>query len=344
MITIKDIAREANVSEGTVDRVIHNRSGVSKKTEAKIRKILDHYNFKVNPVARALATKKKHSIAVLIPNYNKIDYFWKSPYDGIYKARDEVYNFGVEVNCFSYDQYNQESFYAALKNILDIKPSAVVIVPNFYEETKIIVTELEKSKIPYVFLNIDINGFNNLTYIGQNSYTAGYVAGKLMHLKNYKISNFLIIQSKYNITKNNTVSDRIKGFNDFFIKNNINSNIKTLRIKDMINSSETKEIINSYLMSCNNLKGIFVPSSRIHIAVDCMEKKYLKQLDLIGFDDIPENKRCLNNDSVSFIISQRSFDQGYKSIHILTDYLIYNKKPNNKVYLPIDILIKENIN
>ena len=40
MITIKSIAKEANVSEGTVDRVLHNRGGVSKKTEAKIKEIL----------------------------------------------------------------------------------------------------------------------------------------------------------------------------------------------------------------------------------------------------------------------------------------------------------------
>ena len=44
MITIKDIAKKANVSEGTVDRVIHNRGGVSKKTESKIREILEFHN------------------------------------------------------------------------------------------------------------------------------------------------------------------------------------------------------------------------------------------------------------------------------------------------------------
>ena len=57
MITIKSIAKEANVSEGTIDRVLHNRGGVSKKTEARIKEILKKHNFQVNPVARALAMK-----------------------------------------------------------------------------------------------------------------------------------------------------------------------------------------------------------------------------------------------------------------------------------------------
>ena len=343
MITIKDIAREANVSEGTVDRVIHNRSGVSKKTEAKVRKVLEHYNFKVNPVARALATKNKHFIAVLIPNFNDSELFWKSPYSGILKAKEEVDNYGVEVNCFSYNQYNKESLYDTFKQVLKTKPSAVVLVPNFFDETKKIVTELENNKVPYLFLNIDIDGFNNLSYIGQNSYTAGYVAGKLMHLKNPKISDFLIIQFMFNITKNNTVSNRIKGFNDYFIKNKIDYKVDTLKIKDTTNTDEAKIEIAKYLNSNPNLKGIFVPSSKIHLAVNSIEKKYLKKLDLIGFDNTPQNKDCLLNDSVSFIISQRSFEQGYQSIHTLTDFLIYKKKPEQKIYLPIDILIKENV-
>ncbi|MAR43951.1 MAG: LacI family transcriptional regulator, partial [Flavobacteriaceae bacterium] len=40
MTTIKDIAREAQVSPGTVDRVLHNRGGVSLETSNRIRKIL----------------------------------------------------------------------------------------------------------------------------------------------------------------------------------------------------------------------------------------------------------------------------------------------------------------
>ena len=39
---LKDIARMANVSIGTVDRVIHNRGRVSKETREKVTKaILD---------------------------------------------------------------------------------------------------------------------------------------------------------------------------------------------------------------------------------------------------------------------------------------------------------------
>lgn len=39
--TIKDIARMAGVSAGTVDRVLHNRGDVSEKSKEKVQKVLD---------------------------------------------------------------------------------------------------------------------------------------------------------------------------------------------------------------------------------------------------------------------------------------------------------------
>ncbi|MFI1772373.1 substrate-binding domain-containing protein [Thalassobellus citreus] len=343
MITIKDIAKEANVSEGTVDRVLHNRGGVSKKTEAKIREIIEKRNFSVNPVASALALKNKYKIAALIPDYNDTDLFWKSPYLGILKASEDVKNIGTQVNCFTFNQYDANSYLKTYKTLIKTSPSAVLIVPIFIEETKLIVNELEKLRIPYMFLNIDIKGFKNEAFIGQDSYTAGYIAGKLMHLSLPEQSNFLIIQSRYKTTKNNAISKRIEGFNDYFSKNNIKEETSILTIDNINNTIETKEKIHSFLKQNEAIKGIFIPSSRIHAFVDYIEKEALKNLKLIGFDNTPQNIACLKDDTVSFLISQKPFDQGYESIRLMVNYLNKKTITNNKIYLPIDILTKENV-
>ncbi|MGB5417357.1 substrate-binding domain-containing protein, partial [Algibacter sp.] len=230
MITIKDIAKEANVSEGTVDRVLHKRGGVSKKTESKIEKILEYHNFTVNPVASALAMKNKYCIATLIPEHNDLDLFWKSPYLGILKGADDVKISGIQVKNYTFNQYDSDSYLQAFTNLLKLKPNAVIIAPNFYNETRIMVDKLEALSIPYLFLNIDIEGFKNLAFVGQDSYMAGYMAGKLMHLSIPKPSTFLIIQARKNITKNNAVSKRIEGFNDYFMKNKVHSKTQILKI------------------------------------------------------------------------------------------------------------------
>lgn len=343
MITIKDIAKEANVSEGTVDRVLHNRGGVSKKTEAKIKEIIKKRQFSVNPVASALALNNKHKIAAIIPEYNASDLFWKSPYLGILKASEDVKSVGTQVSYYTFNQYDADSYLNTFKALIKTKPTAVLLVPIFIKETKQIVNELEKLNIPYMFLNIDIEGFKNEAFIGQDSYTAGYIAGKLMHLSLPDQSNFLIIQSRYKTTKNNAISKRVEGFNDYFFKNNIKEETLILTIDNLNNTIETKEKINSFIKQHEDIKGIFIPSSRIHVFADYIEKNELKKLTLIGFDNTPQNIACLKNDTVSFLISQKPFEQGYESIRLMVNYLNKKKISNNKIYLPIDILTKENV-
>ena len=67
--TIKDIARMAGVSAGTVDRVLHNRGDVSSKSKAKVQKVLDEIHYQPNVFAIGLAAKKKYSFVCLIPYY-----------------------------------------------------------------------------------------------------------------------------------------------------------------------------------------------------------------------------------------------------------------------------------
>jgi LacI family transcriptional regulator len=83
---IKEIARRANVAIATVDRVIHNRPGVSNKTRAKITSIIKELDYKPNMLARRLASKKIYQLAVLIPKVSAETDFWDSPLKGIERA------------------------------------------------------------------------------------------------------------------------------------------------------------------------------------------------------------------------------------------------------------------
>src|SRR5687767_11879019 len=87
---VKEIARRANVSIGTVDRVIHNRSGVSEKTRNKINEIIKELNYQPNILASRLASKKIYQIAVLIPQISVETDFWEAPLKGIQRAESEI--------------------------------------------------------------------------------------------------------------------------------------------------------------------------------------------------------------------------------------------------------------
>ena len=66
-IRIKDIAQMAEVSVGTVDRVLHGRTGVSEASRKKVENILKQLDYQPNMYASALASNKKYIFACLLP-------------------------------------------------------------------------------------------------------------------------------------------------------------------------------------------------------------------------------------------------------------------------------------
>lgn len=67
-VTIKQIARLANVSPTAVSMALNNRKGVSKKTRERILQIAKKLNYTPNYAARSLSGKRSHSLGLLISN------------------------------------------------------------------------------------------------------------------------------------------------------------------------------------------------------------------------------------------------------------------------------------
>ncbi len=66
--TIKDIAREANVSYATVSRAYNNKYGVRRETRERILEVAKRLNYSPNGIARGLVNKRTKSIGLLIPD------------------------------------------------------------------------------------------------------------------------------------------------------------------------------------------------------------------------------------------------------------------------------------
>ncbi len=343
MKTIKDIAEEAKVSEGTVDRVLHKRGGVSKKTEKKIILILKKNNFKINLIARSLALNKNIKIATLIPNFNHENVFWRAPLMGINTAREEVEIFGVRVQNFIFDQFKASSYLNQIKDLLISKPDGVIIAPTFQIETSQIVSKLEEINIPYIFINIDLEGFNNISFIGQDSYMSGQLAGKLMHLCLKDECSVMIINTRSNIDNNHAISKRISGFLDYFSENKIPVKSMKVETSNLNNSKALKENLGLSFKKDPSIRGVFVPNSRISVIANCIDELKIDKLALIGFDGTEQNLKYLKENKVSFLISQKPFKQGYDSIKLMTSYLIEKKQPIDTIYSPLEILTKENV-
>ena len=70
MPTMKDVAKEAGVSLGTVSNVLNNCMSVTKENKAKVDAAIKRLGYRPNSAARTLKTNASQSIGLIIPDIN----------------------------------------------------------------------------------------------------------------------------------------------------------------------------------------------------------------------------------------------------------------------------------
>lgn len=68
MATLKDVAREAGLTVGTVSRVLNNRGYISEQTRAKVYEVMKELNYHPNEMARSLSKQKSNTIGLIVPH------------------------------------------------------------------------------------------------------------------------------------------------------------------------------------------------------------------------------------------------------------------------------------
>lgn len=68
MVTLKDVAKEAGLTVGTVSRVLNNRGYISDDAREKVRNAMKKLNYHPNEVARSLQGKSTNTIGLIVPH------------------------------------------------------------------------------------------------------------------------------------------------------------------------------------------------------------------------------------------------------------------------------------
>lgn len=340
LVGVKEIARRAKVSIGTVDRVLHNRTGVSKKTKDKILAIIEELEYQPNILARRLASKKLLNIAVLIPSVSQETNYWKAPLDGILEAGVEVKPYGIAVEQYFFDQNDKASFVKQADKILADGVDAVLLAPMFMKESEKFADECKKLMIPYIFINSDIPGHDSLCYIGPDLFHSGSLGAHLMHYLVAEGDEILIVNISREIDNLHHLLRKEEGFKDYFKKNGLNNQIAKQDIRSTDYQSVKEEL--AKVLQNHSIKAVFVTNSRVSSVARYLKEAKRNDIKLIGYDFLEDNINYLKNGDIEFLISQKPKEQGYKGIMALYNHLVHNAQFDKAYYMPIDIITKEN--
>ena len=344
-IRIKDIARIAGVSAGTIDRVLHNRGEVSDRTRKKILSIIQQMDYQPDILASALAARRPCRIAVLIPKGTEENPFWKYPLAGIEQGLREIIHFGVSLERYYFDYEDSQSFMRQSHEMLSSNPQGIMLAPVFTEESALLLEECRKQDIPVVLINANICTGSCIAFIGQDSLQSGMVAARLMHYGSGENADLLIVNFTREKGNQEHILKREEGFRKYYSDFTSTSNtlLRQLNISES-GSQRPEQILDQAIFSSDRrVKGIFVTNSRVFRVARFLRQKGVSDIILIGYDLLEENKDFLREGTIDFLISQKPREQGYKSVMALYHHLVLRKQVERSQYLPIDIITKENL-
>lgn len=338
---VKEIARLADVSIATVDRVIHNRSGVSPKTKSKIETIIKELNYQPNILASRLASGKVYRLAVLIPKGSEKTDFWDAPLKGIKRAEEEVRQYGIFVDYFFFDLNNKNSFIESAEKIKKHKRfDGVLLAPSFVKESIQFIHYCHENGIPFVFIDSNLEVKGSLSYIGPPLFQSGFLGARLCAFGMQHTQKILFI----NISKESNSFNYSKieeGFKNYFFENDVDHEMIKLDITDTEKKSVFLNLEKAFAQH-PDIEVIFVTNSRVFYVAQFLESKNYSHIHLVGYDFSKENQNYLKNGWINFLICHKPEEQGHKGLMSLYHHLALNLPVDQIYFMPIDIVTKEN--
>lgn len=333
-ITIKQIAELANVSRGTVDKVLNNRPGVKAETKAKILQIARELNYQPNFLGKALVQSKDPTKLgiILTPDYNP---FIQATLKGVHQAADEFSAFGLKIDIKMLTTLEPAELVSLLTEMALDGYDGIAVFPLDDAQVKAKINQLVAQGVVIVTFNSRIDGIDDLCFLGQDHEKGGSAAGGLMGRLLPEGGEIGIIISSNHLSCHQC---RLNGFQE-----KIRSRYPKLQILEIRENQDRKEdAFRITLEYCNrypNLKGIYITGGGIGGVGSALEiAGRAGQMKVVCHDLVPDTVRLLKNGTVDFAIGQSATHQGYQLVKILFDYIIKRQKPE-EYYIPIPITI-----
>ncbi|CAH8717248.1 LacI family transcriptional regulator [Paenibacillus thiaminolyticus] len=155
MVSIKDVARYANVSVTVVSKTLNGYSDVSEETKKKVMKAVEELNYSPNMVAKNLKQKVTKSIALIFSNFERSsgkDGVIFQIMSGIYEAAMN-YKYEVVIYTRSLSEQQDKSYWQFCK---EHKLSGAIITG--LKTTDPYFLEIVDSNFPCVVIDADIVG------------------------------------------------------------------------------------------------------------------------------------------------------------------------------------------
>jgi len=182
-VTIKDVAREADVTSSVVSRVLNNdlTLKVRDETRERVWEAAAKLNYRPNRMAKMLRTKKSKMIAVLISKFS--DLYFTAILEGIVRVAEER---GYIISVFSTEEDRKKGS-EYIQNIYEYGMDGAILGSSYIEEETL--QQLKYSSIPMLMLRRSSSEFGVLGVLSDELAGVSMAMEHLIGLGHRKIAH-----------------------------------------------------------------------------------------------------------------------------------------------------------
>ena len=342
-VRIKDIAEKSGVSVGTVDRILHNRPNVSKSAREKVERVLKEINYQPNMYASALAYNKQYTFHLIMPKHES-EAYWEEIEEGAIQACEARRDFNIQIKINYYKRFDTETFNNTFQEVIDSKPNGVIVVPSDYESTEAFTSQLHELSIPFILLDSSMPTLKPLSFFGQDSFSSGFFAAKMLMLLAHDEKEIMLMK----LTKNGKVASKQQENREVGFRHYMKEHFPSIAITELILPMEGDRntydpLLDAFFDSHPNVHHGITMCSKAHIVGDYLLRTKRQGVKIMGYDMVGKNETCLRQGTISFLIAQHAYMQGYNCVDTLFKSIVLKQEVPAINYMPIELLTKENV-
>jgi DNA-binding LacI/PurR family transcriptional regulator len=323
-VTIFDVARRANVSIGTVSRVINNRDRVRPETRERILLAIQELDYHSNAFAQGLASQQTDTIGLVIPQVNDPFYF------GVVRGiEDTVTAAGYSLLIASQPHHTSENHYMRLFRRGHVDALILTAIDVSPDE----VQEMTKSGVPLILVQQDAG--KDIPAVLVDNY--GGACALTKHLLDHGYRRIAYVTGTDNTPDN---QQRLRGVRDTLAAHGLSLPDSLIFRGDYLRGSGG--IAMQHILDLPvRPEAIFVSNDQMaaDAIVAALDRgvRVPEDIAVVGFDDVP---------LASYVtpplttVRQPIYEQGVYAARIALDMLKSNDQSPPRIILPTSLVIR----
>mgnify|MGYP000037488445 FL=1 len=335
--TVHDIAREAGVSLATVDRVLNERPGVSRKTVEKVLAAGARLGYVRDTSAANLARQREYQFAFLLPEGPS--QFIDAIHDGLLRASSSHTENRTAIDIHRVQQRDPHAIVGLLRHLQDEQIDGVALMVPETPQVRDAVNRLKDSGAAVVTLVSDLPNSRRDFFVGFDNVRAGRTAAFLLGRFLREPGEILVVTNS--IHSRDSLERRF-GF-DTLIQSEFPW-LQTLPSVEAYDDAERmSDIIKSVVATRNNLLGIYSVGYGNTALVEALRQHGDKKLTVVAHELTPVIIEALHRGEVTATITHNVAHLVSSTLRILRSLSDGLPIFNAQEQMRIEIITRENL-